>query len=273
MNTPRYLVTLGTSFCGSTLLDYLLNVAAQEVVSLGETRTILMPPSDQPRDCVPCSYRAAAGEDIGPCWLDEAVETIRQTHVAAQHLYPTLASMCLGAPETLHTSDKSTMWVTRFGLTRLDTAWIVLWKPLAKAFASHKTYHPDRGESQTAISYYQIWSREYDRALTMPGKKFVINYDDLAGHTESVLHALCKHFGFTYNDQWPDQWHRLHLHHRLYGNHGTSARLAKGGTEIYVDMSYRRKLTEADLNDCTIIEQHDPHGTIGRLYEASYLPQ
>ena len=210
----KRIVTLGTSFCGSTLLDLLLERAAVEVTGVGEIHHAH--DSSHSPWCYPCLR-----QKIHDCPLNKAIIAYRESDAGPMELYE-FVGKALGI-DVIHTSDKASCFVKKHSVyDEMDA--IILYKHPLRAFASHRRHYPDG-----PLNFYaSTWETIYGHAIRSTCKrKLYLRYEDLCKHTEAALQAICNTFDLTYDPTWVDTWQDIAGRHRIGGNS-----LAIQGTQL-----------------------------------------
>ena len=201
----RHVAILGMSFCGSTVLSYVLGVLPG-CATIGESHWLAdpHPATGKPLGCMRCKSSC-------PVITDELRARLR-----TGPWYPTIAD-ALGA-EILISSDKSPEHIERFAPAR-DYDAIVLFRHPARQLASHARVFGEPGGAFDDASWLSGWRRFYGRllyAFALAGRTRFVCFDDFAAAPEPVLADLAGWLGVAFDAAALEYW-RL-PHHVVGGN-------------------------------------------------------
>ncbi len=235
----RHIAICGTSYCGSTLLDRLLN-GMDGVCSIGESHWLTK------------SYdgvRAGTLDYLDPysryvpqcsvCGADCQVLTARfRASLGAnpKDWYFRIARQ-LGADKLVSADKNLPKIVLNDPLLRCDA--LVLFKSPKQAWASEMSKRP-RPESEAALfddmqKYMAVWRNSYGEMLEdlrPQGLKLFVSFDDLASYPETTLRAIADGFSLAFEERALVQ---SIPGHSIGGNDGSMRRLRESNYAVRIE--------------------------------------
>ena len=214
---------IGTPFCGSSLLNLLLD-SQRPVRGLGEAANLL---AGQPQ--APCSR---CGEDVSACPFYKVVDRSR--------FYGSLFDF-YGDASALVDSSKEFSWC--FYAHRFDPAFA--YKPIFLSKAPHEFahswlgHHPCDSVKAAFLRYINLYEEQLGwvsrQPWFTPGDCTAITYRDLATRPQRTLMAVCDYLGVPY--AWNPAWWRSDSH-IIGGNRIMTAQVGEAPAGIACDSTY-----------------------------------
>ena len=248
---------LGTTFCGSTALSYMLG-NHEDSVTVGELYSIFKRKNCR---CISCNTK------IENCKL---CKSIKESNV--DDVYRVVSEFT--GKDFIIDSSKFPAWYEKLNGDYYNKTKIFLYKNPIR-FAASCVKHRVRsvsfgvtvGKDERIIDNVPIWSKSLEYAINVFKRNIprllglnpiVIIYEDFAKEPENTVKRICDMSGFPYRDGMHRFWENTH-HHNIGGNIGANYfmnDIYKIGSdsiykdnykEIFVDNSYKRYLNDDDI--------------------------
>lgn len=254
---PEYIVTLSTSYAGSTILDLLMGAAMKGVRSVGEAHWLIDRPEGKEWAwiCSPCRENRT----LTTCPLTPVTEAIMRGEIADLDLYPAIweAFHKHDGSTILHTSDKVNSIRRRF-IPDDNNRSIVLWKQPKRAWGSvikHRGYGV-----RELFRYANTWHNMYADALRVGKLKVVVSYERFVRNPARQLQRIARVLDLEYDPTWIDTWHRCEDLHRVVGNQRPFQLLKEKGPWIGLDQDFKKYLTSKEL--CRVKKAWEPYQSL-----------
>ena len=215
---PQVIFLVGPSYCGSTVLSYVLG-SLPDAAGVSESRRLL----GKGRGCTVCQRLGR-----NPCpYLSRDVRWKRET------LYADLAERF--GVQTLITGDKIPLWGERLG-SGCQVEYLVLFRSGLQLASSHKRHRTTEGPKgrmtkpgrRRGTQAPKLWRPEdyldrmeasYAQQMEQRDPNAVfLDYGYFIAHKEGVLRRLCERYGLTFDASAIQYWE--HEHHGISGNWG-----------------------------------------------------
>jgi len=239
----RFIIVLGCSFSGSTLLDMVLSAAVPGMIGVGEAHWLVDWKDGEHLQCV-CN-------GLIDCPLSSILARARQREISAQDTYLSLA-VELGDPPYLLTTDKYYTFVQRMTGHLPDEAFdtILMWKHPLRAWSSEIKHWGDR----KSHDYLRIWEIINEKALKF-NPAVVVSYWRFCLQTNRELQRICVELDLPYSPKW-NNWHEPQRLHKIRGNTPIMARIMRGERTITLDQSYHDVLSEEQKQEAVAFAEH-----------------
>jgi hypothetical protein len=254
----RHFAIIGMSFCGSTVLSYVLG-ALPGLATIGESHWINSEP-------LPGADPAMCGHCGMECEVLNA-DFLRQMRSSLQNWYPRLADR-LGT-RRLVSADKNLDLIIKYDpLLKLDP--IFCFRSPLGSFQSYRrsaNLGPDDGGLLDLPEYLSYWSWFYENALQVPvqGERFFVNWDAFSAAPETELQWICEWLGVECDLSALFYWRKAQ--HAVGGNFSPWERMKISGEQVL--HIQRMEPVAADASDIASFESHPAFVTYHKLMESA----
>jgi len=194
---------IGTSFCGSTLLSFILG-SNECIFATSELNTLVR--QKENTKCSICGKKCKF-------WTKEFVKHLSSNldyryNIVSEEAKAKFEKHITIISDKHPKTYKNSMWCTKFN------GFITLFKRPEAYVNSCKIHLP----KNSIINHLRAYTETYQQALNMKNNQFIF-YDDLAINPESIIEDICQKIGVVYTPTMLEFWN--YQHHTLGGNSGT----------------------------------------------------
>ena len=251
-----HIAIIGMSFCGSTVLSYVLG-ALPGIATIGESHWINSEPLPG-ADPAMCGHCGADCEVLSSKFL-------RSMRTSKENWYPRLADR-LGT-RVLVSADKNFDLIVKYDpLYKLDA--IFCFRSPINSFHSYRrsaNLAPSDGHLLELSEYLSYWSWFYENAMqvAVQGKRLFVNWELFSSAPESNLLQLCNLLGTEFDRSALAYWQKIQ--HAVGGNFSPWERLKISGEQSLHIHPIRPDV--ADAAELACLERHPALLTYQKLME------
>lgn len=248
----RHIAIVGMSFCGSTVLSYVLG-ALDGVANVGESHWIATPPQpgSSGAKCHTCG-------DACPVLTAEFCDSLREDPT---NWYEKIAAR-LGT-DILVTSDKNLILLRRND-PEANFDVVYSFRPPLDAYRSYQKSAKLQSKPLTFDEYLWFWTTFYGNAhynFPSQGKKIWLNFSDFSANPEDQLSVLCGKLDIPYQADALRYWEKKQ--HVVGGNFNPYDAVANGKMDRVI-ISSRQSPPYSDEE----VQGYEAHATAKAMYEA-----
>lgn len=252
----KHFAIIGMSFCGSTVLSYVLG-ALPGLATIGESHWINSEP-------LPGADPAMCGHCGIECEVLSA-EFLRSMRAGEVEWYPRLAHR-LGT-HMLVSADKDFDVIIKYDPKLFLDAIFCFRSPLAsfRSYIRSANLAPSDGPLLELSEYLSYWGWFYENALQVPvqGNRVFVNWESFSSAPEPELLRLCNLLGVEFDLAALSYWRKIQ--HAVGGNFSPWERLKITGEQGL--QIYRVESGEADAAELACFENHPSFLTYKKMME------